>query len=402
MNIIFIANNTIGDGMSGGDRIWINFINYWESKIDINLICSEEACNMLKRELAENSSINITISDKKITLGNFNSLINLFKYQIKRVFKGIKAIYNNLQIVKKSDFIYSTSDFYPDLMPALFAKIISRKIKWIAGYYLIIPSPICVHTPYKGTQRLKGFIYWIMQKPSIFFVKHFADYVFITSEPDVKKFISKRLGTSKIIIIKGGIYLKHSEDYINRKNIIHIEKRKYDACFVGRFHIQKGVFELIDIWNILNSKISNKKLAIIGDGELKEGIENKINKYNLNNNIEILGFLDGEDKYEIFRNSKMILHPAIFDSGGMAMAEGMAFGLPGLSFDLEALKSYYPKGVLKIPCFDLEAFANAIIKLLEDNELYAKFSSEAYEYAKTWDWRGRANSIFDQLVNNLI
>jgi len=401
MKIIFIANNTIGSGMSGGDRIWINFIKYWENKIDINLICSEEAHNMLKREFAENGLESMTISDKKIPLEYLN-IRNLFKYQIKRIFKGVKAVYSNLKIIKKSTFIYSASDFYPDIIPAFFAKIIYRKIKWIAGYYLIAPSPIGSKTPYKKNNRLKGLMYWMMQRTSLFIVKHFADYVFVTSEPDVKNFISKKLENSKIIIIKGGIYLQDSRDYINRTNIISVEKRKYDACFVGRFHVQKGILELIDIWNILNSKINNKKLAIIGDGELKEEIEDKINKYNLNKNIEILGFLDGEDKYEIFRNSKMILHPAIFDSGGMAMAEGMAFGLPGISFDLEALKSYYPKGVLKITCFDLESFANTIIKLLEDSELYAKFSGEAYEYAKTWDWKVRADSIFHQLINNLI
>ncbi len=399
MNIIFIANNTVGDGMSGGDRIWINFIKYWKKGINIDLICSIEAYNMLAREYAESGLSSITISDQKIISGNHSSLVNLFKYQIKRVFKGIKTIYSNLEMIKKSDFIYSSSDFYPDLLPAFFAKIIYRKIKWIAGYYLIVPSPIGIKTPYKGTKRLKGFVYWIMQKPSLFLVRHFADYIFVTSEPDVKNFISKRIENSKIIIIKGGIDLRHSEDYMNMKGIVPIEKRKYDACFVGRFHVQKGVLELIDIWNILNNKINNKKLAIIGDGELKEELERKINKYNLNENVEILGFLDGESKYGVFRNSKIILHPAIFDSGGMAMVEGMAFGLPGISFDLEALKSYYPKGVLKILCFDLETYANAIIKLLEDKELYIKFSREACKYAKTWDWKERANAIQSQIFN---
>ncbi len=104
--------------------------------------------------------------------------------------------------------------------------------------------------------------------------------------------------------------------------------------------------------------------------------------------------MDGEDKYDVFRNSKIILHPAIYDSGGMAMAEGMVFGLPGISFNLEALNTYYPKGVLKIPCFELEMYADVIIKLIKDREYYEKFSKEAYEYAKTWDWEKRTYDIF--------
>lgn len=144
-------------------------------------------------------------------------------------------------------------------------------------------------------------------------------------------------------------------------------------------------------------KKNNARLALIGDGILKDEIEYKINKYQLNNNIEIMGFKDGHEKFDVFMNSKIILHPAIFDSGGMAMAEGMAFGLPGISFDLEALKSYYPRGVIKIPCFDIEAFANAIIDLLENEKLYKELSKEAYEYAKTWDFKERANDIYKQV-----
>ena len=37
-------------------------------------------------------------------------------------------------------------------------------------------------------------------------------------------------------------------------------------------------------------------------------------------NIELLGFKDGSEKYAVFKQSKIIVHPAIFDSGGMAAA----------------------------------------------------------------------------------
>ncbi len=239
-----------------------------------------------------------------------------------------------------------------------------------------------------------------MQIPSHFIIKYFADYVFITSEPDIKKFYTKQKDISKIFVIKGGIDTLESEKYFKFKNnIIPFDKRKYDACFVGRFHVQKGCLELIDIWSKVNKK-RNFKLALIGGGELTQEIENKVIRLGLQHHVDILGFLDGKDKYEIFKQSKLMVHPAIFDSGGMAMAEGMAFGLPGISFDLDALKSYYPRGVIKIPCFDLDAFATAIISLLENEKLYKELSEKAYEFAKTWDWRERVNDICIKVFEN--
>jgi glycosyltransferase involved in cell wall biosynthesis len=53
----------------------------------------------------------------------------------------------------------------------------------------------------------------------------------------------------------------------------------------------------------------------------------------------------------------------------MAAWEAMACGLPGVSFDLPALRTYYPKGMLKTPCYDLKAFAENILKLLNDEIL---------------------------------
>ncbi|MHB1644987.1 MAG: glycosyltransferase [Candidatus Acididesulfobacter diazotrophicus] len=395
MKIIFSVINNNGEILSGGDRIWIEFIRNWGKKLDITILECEESHNLAQKYcIADN--INEIIVDKKFNR-DIGSLLNLAIFNIKRSVKGIFYIIKYTYLIKKSDYIYSASDFYPDFLPGFLSKLINKKIKWIAGYYLIAPFPFGKETPYKKKHKLKGLLYWLMQKPSLFIVRRYADFIFVTSDSEAEKIKSRKKNLPKIIVVKGGVDIAQSNEYLNFKNVIPIKGRKYDACFVGRFHMQKGVLELIDIWNIVVKKKNNARLALIGDGILKDEIEYKINKYQLNNNIEIMGFKDGHEKFDVFMNSKIILHPAIFDSGGMAMAEGMAFGLPGISFDLEALKSYYPRGVIKIPCFDIEAFANAIIDLLENEKLYKELSKEAYEYAKTWDFKERANDIYKQV-----
>ena len=104
-------------------------------------------------------------------------------------------------------------------------------------------------------------------------------------------------------------------------------------------------------------------------------------------------FKDGLEKLKIFKDSKVVLHPAIYDSGGMASCEAMACGLPGVSFDLPALKTYYPKGMLKTPCYDLEAFAKNIFKLLNDETLYRRTAEDALDWAKEWDWGKKSEAL---------
>jgi len=394
--IIFIANNNVGDGFSGGDRIFVEFIKNWNKKVKIIVFGSEEAIKISKDRGAEAEFIE---TDKRNT-SMPGGLIDFLKHIIRRTKKGLGVINEKESVVKDADFVYSVSDFYPDFIPALWIKKKYPEVKWIAGYYLFAPKPWDLNSPYKDLNKLKGLFYWLMQAPSYLFVKKYADYVFVTSNPDVKKFITKGRDRSKIVVVQGGVDITESEKYLASSEVIPVKDRKYDACFVGRFHYQKGVLELIDIWKEVCRKHNNCHLAMIGNGPLEGDVKKKIKDLGLEKNIDLLGFKDGEEKYEIFKQSKMILHPATYDSGGMAAAEGMAWGLPGVSFDLEALKTYYPKGMLKTPRNDKEKFAENILSLLENDDLYLKISKEAHDLiVAVWDWKKRAEDIFNRVTN---
>jgi len=219
--------------------------------------------------------------------------------------------------------------------------------------------------------------------------------VFVTSEPDRWKFIGKRLPPGRVVAIRGGVDTK------TPTSVPSPVEKKYDAVFIGRFHPQKGVLELIDIWEYVCEIKKDAKLAMIGAGDLEKEVREKISKHGMGDNIDLLGFQDGIPKYQIFKSSRLVVHPAIYDSGGMAACEAMACGLPGVSFDLEALKTYYPKGMLKTPCFDFKAFAENIRKLLKDEELYQKTKQDALDWSAEWDWDRRAQEILD-VVQSLL
>ena len=154
---------------------------------------------------------------------------------------------------------------------------------------------------------------------------------------------------------------------------------------------------MIEIWKIVCMKKKDAKLAMIGVGELEGSIKDKIKMNGLDKNVVLFGFKDGLEKIRIFKDSCVVVHPAIYDSGGMAACEAMACGLPGVSFDLPALKTYYPKGMLKSACFDLGHFAENILNLLTNKELYGKTSKDALELAKEWDWDQRAKDLLIQI-----
>jgi len=393
MNKLFIIANWMqGKALSGGDRIFIELSKRWSQKLDISIFLSKEGAYICRREGLNPINQSIWTSDifsgHYLVDGIYRIIIGIFKVLWMKTYKG--------------DIVLSSSDFLPDTIPAFILKLKNPKVKWIASFYLFAPKPWQKNSPYKGIKYLLGFIYWLSQLPAYYIIKYFADIVFVTSQPDVKLFITKNRKENKIIVARGGVDTSPAIKYFEQGNFISIENRYYDACFVGRFHYQKGVLELIRIWKVVCNKKPKCRLALIGMGPLEGEIQSLIKQMGLKTNITLLGFLNGTEKFNVFKQSKIVLHPATYDSGGMAPAEAMAWGLPGVSFDLEALKSYYPKGILKTECFNLDAFANNILHLLSDPNAHLALSQEALALVKEqWNWDQQAQNILHQLTTVL-
>lgn len=378
-SINIIANAVWGpEGLSGGDAIFIEIARWLVKRgIEVNIFTWEDGI-----ELCQNNHLNgvnfYLISTRKYQKFGFIPL-----YLIRTIL-GIKKLREVLKIQKirkKKIVIYSASDFWPDSIPAYFGKRNFSKAKWIAGFYLFAPK------------NLRNLFFFFSQKPIFWLISRFSDLVCVTSQPDVEPFIMTGRKTEEVFVMKGGINFNHLKKF--QKPV----KKIYDAVFVGRFHPQKGVVEMIDIWHEVVKKKPKAKLAIIGLGKMEARMREKIKQYSLEQNINFMGVMIGDDRNKILQQSKIILHPAVYDSGGMAAALGLACGLPGVCFDMPVFETYYPQGFLRAQVGDTYDFAEKIISLLEDQELYQKMSIEAIEEAKTWDWEKRARIFLNKIVN---
>lgn len=394
--LLIIAMSPVGEGLSGGDRIFIELArNAARMGIATKLITWLDGVRMTKRN-------NLVAGENLIFQGlsiGFFSQASFFLCYIARIIRSTiwSITVSILQKKDKKTVIYSASDFLMDSIPGIILKLRFPWIVWAATFYLAAPNPF---TGYKelGTWRMptvRGILYWVSQQPIYWIIKRFGDFVFVTSLPDVSRF-PKQAKQKKVIVIQGGVDLRKIAQA--RKSIKTTEKI-YDAVFQGRFHPQKGVIELLDIWSLVVEKRSEAKLVMIGDGPLMTEVKKKIHDLDLENNVVLAGYvMDGKEKYTYFAQSRIVVHPAIYDSGGMAAAEAMGWELPAVSFDLEALKTYYPQGMIKVPLNDIEQFASTILALLENIKLYVKTQKEATDLIRNhWDWEKRAKKALHTL-----
>lgn len=393
------ANAALGKGLSGSDRIFIELSRRLSKKYPITIHVWKEGYEIC---LSQNLKSDKNLKYKILKVGFWCNLGFVICY-FARIIQAIKeAIF--LKIPNdKSSICYSASEFWMDSLPALILKLRFPRIKWVAAWFQTAPNPLAGFTRgnRQTTYRLGAFYYWLMQFPMKPLIGRFADIVLVNNEEERKQFprLDKQ---NKVIVMLGAVNFKEIGNWIRLHGFVGT--KVYDAVFQGRFHPQKGVVELIEIWKLVTNKLPQAKLALIGDGPLMGDVKAKIENLGLSSNVKLFGYVfDGPQKYSIFARSKIVVHPAFYDSGGMAAAEAMAFGLPCIGFNLDSFRSYYPAGMIKVKIGDIEKFADAIIKLLTNEKERERVGEEARKMVmKDWNWDQRANLLIKNIENSVM
>ncbi len=95
---------------------------------------------------------------------------------------------------------------------------------------------------------------------------------------------------------------------------------------VGRFAEQKNHEFIIDIFTELHKKNNKFKLLLIGDGELKKSIENKVNKAGLTDSVIFTGNIKNVQDY--MQAMDLFILPSLFEGLPVTGIEAQACGLP--------------------------------------------------------------------------
>ncbi|HEY5587879.1 MAG TPA: glycosyltransferase family 4 protein, partial [Candidatus Paceibacterota bacterium] len=232
-----------------------------------------------------------------------------------------------------------------------------------------------------------------LQKFSFIFTRK-ADYI-ININTQVRDYlISSGFDKNKIIINTPGIDYNYFKNLEVKKN-----ENKYDATFLARLNPSKGIFDLIDIWNVVVSDVKNAKLAIIGGGsnEIKNKLKEKIIEKKLENNIDILGFLENNDSFSLIKNSNIFLFPSHEEGFGIAIAEAMACGVPVISWDLSVYDEIFENNIIQIKENNINMFAEDIIKLLKNENEKNNIIIKANNFVKKYDWEKISENHFEIL-----
>ena len=183
----------------------------------------------------------------------------------------------------------------------------------------------------------------------------------------VSKFMKSELKresgiSSKVIYNK--IDTKKFNKNISGKKIIEKYNLKNNKIllFVGRLSPHKGIDLLLKAFNIINKKIPNTKLLIVGKPTFNKYYKKL--KILANKNVIFTNSIKEEDLPYYYSACNIYVTASLWEGFNLPAAEAQACGKPVVAFNCCSHPEIVKRGIL-VKEKDIQGFANATIKLLK-------------------------------------
>lgn len=317
----------------GGERVCANLANAFCSDYEVEIFSFYKSQPNPIYEL--NKKVKITYLSS-YDLKNAKGFKKIFLKSFCRYFLSLKIIFYFRQ---KNDEILLAND----------------------GYFV----------PFFKNKALKYFRIWHIKTPKKKkMVFNRFDAIIILSSKELEKWKKWHKNIQVIPNFLPFISLKESD--LSQKVVLS----------TGRFTREKGFSRLIDIWEIVqkSDKFKEWKLHIVGDGILKEELQDKIKVKKLEKSIILKPFTKEIEK-EYLKASIYTL-TSHCEGFGMVLVESSNYSIPSVAFDINTGPSDIienEKSGFLVKDGNLEEFANKLQVLMLDENSRRQMGQKAKE-----------------------
>ena len=134
---------------------------------------------------------------------------------------------------------------------------------------------------------------------------------------------------------------------------------KFVLGHVGRLSVAKNHMFLLDVFSKVTAKRADARLLLVGDGECRKAIEQKIRTLNLEDKVIMTG--SRNDIPELLQAMDIFVFPSSWEGLPVSVVEAQAAGLPCLISDKITKDVDLTELVRRLPIDSLDAWADAII-----------------------------------------
>lgn len=261
-----------------------------------------------------------------------------------------------------------------------------------------------IHGSHKGSFYRKYFLFLIAKKifgKTVIYHMHSDNFdaVYKNSKGIYRKLIRHFINNTDALICLAPYWKKFFLEHFDNKNILIInnvvlkpensDKEKnvpfgpLKFLFLGRIGHRKGIFDIIKAINENKHLFKGRmKLYAGGDGET-EKLKQLITEQNLEEIVEYVGWINGEEKQNLLSGSDVYILPSYSEGLPISILEAMSYKLPVISTPVGGIPEVVKEenGILVSPG-NISEITNAMLFFLNNPDKVKDFGNASYEMIK--------------------
>jgi glycosyltransferase involved in cell wall biosynthesis len=316
-----------------------------------------------------NVSFTTRLGGLEQTFLDYNNVLKLHSHEVRSVIHTGSKI-----ILPKDDIIYRIWSFSKYDPLALFVlKTLVREV---------LPDLIITHgnRAHYMMQRVAG-------RASVIGVAHGygfdhiknCDYIISVSQHIMQSIIDIGYSEDRILHIPNMVKIPENLQFIEPKF-----KEVPVIGMIARFEKIKGIDIFVKAMDLLKQKKIPFKAVIAGDGVERNNIKTLIKELNLEDDIEILGWV--EDKAKFYNNVDILCIPSLEESFGIVILEAFMYSKPTIVSALPGpLEIVTPnQDAITFQVGNITELAEKIVYLLSNPELVQTMAEKGFNRVKSY------------------
>lgn len=170
--------------------------------------------------------------------------------------------------------------------------------------------------------------------------------------------------------------------------------------FVGRIEERKNISNIIKAFEILKEKyqIPHSLLLAGKPGHNYEDIKYEIANFKFKNEIQELGFVSDEEKFELMKKAAVFVFPTLYEGFGIPVLEAQSVGLPVVASGNSSIPEVAGDSALLVDPLSPDDIAEGIYSLLSNKALNDDIIKKGLENVKRFSWDKCAKEI-SKIIN---
>lgn len=203
----------------------------------------------------------------------------------------------------------------------------------------------------------------------------------ITNSEGLKNLAQQTVKKQKIDVIYNGVDI--NQFYPNVAF-----NQEFTIISTSRLIKRKGINYLLDAFIDFEKKHNNSHLIIVGDGDLKNKLINKVSNAYLNSKVTFLGTIKHDDLPNFYQNADVFILPSLNEGMSNSLLEAMASGLAIIATDTGGVKELINEenGIIINQKNSIDIF-NSLEKLYKDRDLLSKMKKNNREKVFNFSWK---------------